>query len=87
MWAEECVCLLIKQQQDMCVRVHSPRFAPCVRPKPDDNSSKLRYNSPLNADWDREGAGLCIACDDKALCIILPLSHLPDGVLTNGDDS
>ena len=23
-WGEECVCLLIKQQQDMCVRVHSP---------------------------------------------------------------
>ena len=47
-WGERSVCLLIKQQQDLCVRVHSPCLPPSVRPKP-DNSSKLRYNSLLNA--------------------------------------
>lgn len=57
---------------------------PSVRPKP-DNSSKLRYNSLLNAG--EQSLTFSVACDDKALCIILPLSHLPDGVLTNGDDS
>ena len=81
-WGERSVCLLIKQQQDMCVRVHSP----CL---PLSGPSLITTQSCVTTLFSMLGsrAWLCVACDDKALCIILPLSHLPDGVLTNGDDS